>query len=388
VYDVSAGSIVKIRFGVLVTLSILMLNSSSMSSAVHNTGKFLVYLGAYGDGVHAFRFDADSGQLEPLGLVGKITNPSWLTTDREYRHLYAVSELDGDKKGDVAAFALDRGSGQLRPLNQVSSQGVAPCHASVDKTASTLVVANYTTGEVSAFPLKQDGKLDESSAVEKAHGSSVNKQRQEGPHAHAAVITADNKRVYVPDLGLDEIRIYRLDPTTGKLSPNDPPVVKGEPGLGPRHLVFDRKGAYAYVINELKPVVSVYSFDHANGNLTLVQTVSTIGADFKNENTGAEVRLDPAGRFLYTSNRGEDSIQVFAVDPVNGKLSQVQNVPSGGKEPRGFALDPTGRFLFVANQKSNKLVLFKVDDHTGKLTPTGQAFETPSPADVLFVPAA
>ncbi len=362
--------------------------TSNAAEAAGNSrqGKYLVYVGIYGEGVHGFRFDPDSGALDSIGLVGTVTNPSWVTTDRDYKHLYTVSELEGKTEGGVASFAIARDTGKLNPLNHVKSGGAAPCHASVDATGKTLVVANYVTGGVSAFLIKDNGSLGEMTSLEKAQGSSVNKERQEGPHAHEAVIT--DGRVYVPDLGLDQIRIYRLEAASGKLVPNDPPVVKGEPGLGPRHIVFDKAGKHAYVINEIEPFVSVYEHDRSNGSLKLLETVRTIPENFTKENTGAEIRLAESGKFLYTSNRGEDSIRVFAVDGVSGKLRQVQTVPTGGKEPRGFALDPTGRFLVVGNQNSNNLVVFKVDSETGNLTPTGQKVEVKSPVDVLFVPAA
>jgi 6-phosphogluconolactonase len=382
---------VKTRFGfpLLAVLSMTMSTTSNLNAAPGggNQQKYFVYLGSYGQEIHAFRFDPASGSLTPIGATGKVANPSWLATDRDHKHLYAVSELDGDQNGGVASFSIDRKTGKLQALNHVGSQGKAPCHASVDSSGKMLVVANYTSGDAVAFPIQGNGSLGEASAVEKAHGSGVDKQRQKGPHAHEAVITSDNKRVYVPDLGLDQIRIYELHPASAKLVPNDPPAAKTEPGSGPRHMVFDHKGQYAYVLHELKPMVTVFRRDPANGNLEPVQTVATIKPDFKEENSGAEIRIDPAGKFIYTSNRGEDSIQVFAIDASSGKLQQVQNISTGGKEPRGFAIDPTGRFLLAGNQKSNSVGVFRIDQESGKLTPTGETVETPTPVDVLFIPA-
>lgn len=368
--------------------SINMSTTHNLSaSAADNHSKYFIYIGTYGKGVHAFRYDAQTEAIEPIGLAGEVVNPSWITADRRFKYLYAVSELEGDTKGGVASFEIDRKTGKLNPLNHVGSEGVAPCYAAVDATGKALVVANYTSGGVSAFPIEQNGSIGQLGSLMTAEGSSVNKDRQEGPHAHEAVISRDNERVYVPDLGLDKIRIYRLEPAAGKLTPNEPPFVSVEAGHGPRHIIFDSKGEHAYVINELKPLVSVFSHDASNGNLKLIQTVPTIPADFTKENTGAEIRLDHSGKFLYTSNRGNDSLQVFAIDSATGKLNQVQNISTEGKDPRGFALDPTGRFLFAGNQNSNNLVVFKVDSQTGKLTATGQKFDVPSPVDVLFVPA-
>ena len=370
-------------------LSIVMSPQNTFAASPTGTQQqYFVYFGTYGKGIEGLRFDASTGAIESLGLVGEVVNPSWVTADRDYKHLYAVSELDGKINGGVASFQIDRQTGKLRGLNNVGSAGEAPCFAAVDRTGKTLVVANYSTGGVSSFPIKHDGSLGEVSSLMTAQGSSVNKERQEGPHAHEAVISRDNSRVYVPDLGLDQIRIYRLDAAASKLVPNDPPVVKGEPGLGPRHMVFDNKGRFAYLVNEIKPQISVYRHNETNGALEFVQSVPTIPADFTKENTGAEIRLDPAGRFLYASNRGHDSIQVFAVNPDNGTLRAVQTVSTQGQEPRGFALDPTGRFLIVGNQKSNNLIVFRVDEKTGQLSDTGKHLDIGSPVDVLFVPAA
>jgi 6-phosphogluconolactonase len=362
-------------------------NLSAAQTASHHD-RYFVYVGSYGNGVQAFRFSSENGTLEPLGLVGTVAKPSWVGTDPTFEHLYAVSELEGKEKGGVASFTINRKTGQLSALNHLASGGEAPCHLSVDAADKMLIVANYSSGGVSAFPIEANGSLGKMSSLMTAHGTSVNKTRQEGPHAHEAVITTDNQRVYVPDLGLDQIRIYKLEPASAKLVPNDPPSVKAEPGLGPRHMVFGESSRYAYVVNELKPVVSVYAHDSATGNLTFVQAVATIPPDFSKENSGAEIRIHPSGKFVYTSNRGHDSIQVFAIDSSKGTLSKIQDVSTEGEVPRGFNLDPAGRFLLVGNQETNNLVVFKVDPQTGKLTPTGQKFEVPSPVDVLFVPAA
>ena len=367
--------------------SLIFMPQAQHVSAAPAAGRSLVYIGTYGKGVQAFRLDAGKASIEPLGLVGEVVNPSWVGTDHGHKNLYAVSELEGKINGGVASFSMDRKTGRLHPLNHVDSEGEAPCFLAVDATGKTLVVANYMTGGVASFPVKPDGSLGAMASLMTAQGSGPNKQRQEGPHAHEAVISPDNQRVYVPDLGLDKIRIYRLDAASSKLVENDPSFVKVAAGHGPRHIMFDKQATHAYVINELEPVVSVFSRDASNGNLHLIQTVPALPAGFTKENTGAEIRLDHAGKFLYTSNRGADTIQVFAVDPQKGTLTAVESVPTGGEGPRGFALDPTGQLLLVGNQKSNNLVVFKVDQATGKLTPTGQKLEVTSPVDVLFVPA-
>lgn len=355
----------------------------------HNTAdqtNYFVYVGTYGKGVYAYRFNSASAKLDAMGLVGEVVNPSFVTTDRQRRFLYAVSELEGKDIGGVAAFSLNRKKGSLTPLNSTSSGGVAPCHLAVDATGKMLLVANYVTGGVSAFPIEDDGRLGKMSALMEAHGSSVNPERQEGPHAHEVVVSADNRFLYVPDLGLDQIRIYRLDPPRATLSPNEPPFIKEEPGLGPRHMAFSPSGKFAYVVCELKSVVTVFSHDASTGNLKLVQTIPTIPPDFKGENGPAGIQMDRTGRFLYASNRGHDSVAVFAVDEANGMLRQIEIVSARGKFPRGFQIDPTSQYLFVGNQKSDHFVVFRMDPKTGRLTQVGEPVHVTTPVAFEFVP--
>jgi 6-phosphogluconolactonase len=364
-----------------------MSTQHALGASQSDQSHYFVYIGTYGKGIYAFRFDTKTSKAEPLGLAGEVVNPSFLATDRNYRNLYAVSELEGKAEGSVASFSIDRSSGSLKPLNTRPAGGKAPCHLAVDHTGKALVVANYVTGGVSSYTIEKDGGLGPMASLMTVKGSSVNKERQEGPHAHETVISADNQRVYVPDLGLDHIRIYRLDASTAKLIPNDPPFGQDEAGFGPRHMVFSHDEKYAYVLNEIKPFVTVFRHNASNGSLHLIQTVETLPRDFSGENSGAEIVLGRGGKYLYTSNRGHDSLQVFAIDSDNGSIRRIQIISTGGKTPRGFAIDPTGQFLFAGNQDSNQITIFKVNRETGELSNAGQKFEVPSPVDVLFVPA-
>lgn len=359
---------------------------STETSNLNQTNSF-IYVGTYGKGVYAFRFNSATGKAEPMGMVGAVVNPSFLATDRDYRHLYAVSELEGKVEGAVASFSMNRNDGSLKLLNSKPSGGQAPCHLAIDRTGKALIVANYVTGGVSSYPIEKDGSLGAMASLMTAHGSSANKARQEGPHAHEVVISADNRRIYVPDLGLDHIRIYRLDAASAKLTPNDPPFAQEEPGRGPRHMVFSHDEKYAYVLNEIEPFVTVFRHNTSTGAMHVIQAAETLPSDFSGENTGAEIVLDRSGKYLYTSNRGNDSLQVFAIDPGNGTIRRIQIISTGGKTPRGFSIDPTGRFLLAGNQDSNQLAIFKVNAATGELSDTGQKFDVPSPVDVLFVPA-
>ncbi len=374
---------------VLTGFAITIMSASQMIRGPQDSEqtKYFVYVGTYGKGIDGYRFDAANAKLEPMGLVGEVINPSFVVSDHDYRYLYAVSELEGKVNGGVASFAIDRKTGALKFLNSVSSGGEAPCHLAVDHTGKMLVVANYGTGGVSAYPIQHDGRLGEMSSLMTAHGSSVNAHRQQGPHAHEVVISADNRLLYVPDLGLDHVRIYRMDVSNANLAPNDPPFVQGEPGLGPRHMAFSPNGKFAYVVNELKSVIAVFSRDAANGNLRPIQTASTVPPGFSGENAPAEIEVDRRGKFLYASNRGPGTMAVFAIDPGNGTLRQIQVIATGGTFPRGFQIDPTGRFLFAGDQKSNQFVIFHVDTKTGQLALTGQAFDVPSPVSFQFVPA-
>jgi 6-phosphogluconolactonase len=349
--------------------------------------KYFVYVGTYSNSIYAYRFDAKTEKLDPMGTVGEVVNPSFLATDRNYRFLYAVSEVEGDVNGGVAAFAIDRKRGSLKSLNSASSAGVAPCHLVVDKTAKMLLIANYGTGGVSAFPLEHDGRLGAMSSLIEAHGSSVDRERQAGPHAHEVLISPDNRFVYVPDLGLDQVRIYPIDPAQAKLAATGHQFAKLDPGSGPRHMAFSPSGKFAYVLSELKSVITVFSHDPSTGNLSSIQIVSTLPAGYSGENAPAEIEVDQAGKFVYASNRGHDSIAVFAIDEARGTLRQIQIVPTQGKEPRGMQIDPTGNWLFVGNHKSNRFVIFRIDSKTGQLTSTGKLIDVSTPVAFQFVPA-
>src|SRR2546426_1124979 len=239
--------------------------------------KYFVYVGTYtgetSKGIYTFQFDPASGDMTPVKLAGEVTNPSFLTIHPNRKFLYAVSELG---KGSVTAFAIDPKTGALTPLNSVLTGGGGACHLVVDKTGKSLMVANYGTGSVAAIPLSADGRLGEATAVIKHSGSSVNPKRQRGPHAHAVVLSADNRFVFAPDLGLDQILSYRLDPVKASLTPNDPPFAKVAPGAGPRHFAFHPKGKYAYVLNEMGSRVTAFSYDASRGALQEIQTISTL----------------------------------------------------------------------------------------------------------------
>jgi 6-phosphogluconolactonase len=302
------------------------------------------------------------------------------------RFLYAVSEMDntgGKPGGAVAAFTVDAKTGKLTPLNQQSSGGGGPCHLAVDKTGKCLLVANYGTGSIAALPIGNDGSLGERATTIQHEGSSVDKGRQEGPHAHYITTDPANRLALVCDLGLDKVLVYKLSPDTAKLVANEPAFASVAPGAGPRHLVFHPDGRAVYVINEMALTMTALSYD-SRGNMKELQTISTLPADFNGKGSCAEVEVHPSGKFLYGSNRGHDSIAVFAIDANTHKLTLVEHQPTRGKTPRHFAIDPTGKWLLAENQNSDSVVVFKIDSATGRLSPTGQTVEVGAPVCIVF----
>ena len=360
-------------------------------SGVLRSGELLVYVGTYtsgkSEGIYLYRLDLSSGELKHVATTKGVKDPSFLAIAPSRRYLYAVNEVEefaGKKSGAVSAFAVDQRTGELRLLNQQPSLGGAPCYVVVDQAGRFVLVANYVGGNVAVLPVRSDGSLGEATDVKQDLGSSMNAERQEGPHAHCIVLDPANRFAYACDLGTDKIMIFRFDARRGKLIPNGSPWVQVKPGAGPRHLTFHPSGKYAYVINELYATVTAFAHDQIRGNLKEVQTLPTLPQDFTGANTSADIHVSPDGRFLYCSNRGHDSIAAFKIDPRNGKLTFIAHESTGGKTPRNFAIDPTGAFLLAANQNSDNIVTFRLDPKTGRLGATGHVAEVPSPVCLKF----
>lgn len=377
----------------MLRLAFLLTICALLCSAAFAADHYLFYIGTYTEGtqskgIYAYRFDASTGQSTSLGLAAETVNPSFVALHPNGRFLYAVNELQnyqGSNSGGVSAFSIDRSTGRLTFLNEVRSRGADPCYIIVDASGKYVLVANYTGGSIAVFPILAEGKLGEAAAFIQHTGHGTNPQRQEGPHAHSIDLSPDERFAFVDDLGLDELFVYKFDKDKGTLAPNNPPFVKLDPGAGPRHFALHPSGTFAYVIAEMGSTVTAFSVDLKAGTLHRLQTVSTLPKDFKGENDDAEIHIHPTGKFLYASNRGHDSITVFAIDPVKGTLTKIDNVPTEGKIPRSFEIDPTGKYLFAENQKSDNIVVFRIDQKTGKLTPTGQKLEVASPVCVKFV---
>jgi 6-phosphogluconolactonase len=350
-----------------------------------------VYIGTYtnhgSQGIYVCDFDPASGNLTSPELAAATTDPSFLAVAPSRRYLYAINETDhfnGQPTGGVSAFSIDPATGKLTLLNQVSSLAPGPAYITLDGTGHYVLVANYDQGSVAVFPLSPDGKIGDFTAFVRHQGSGVDPERQQGPHAHAIALSPDNRFAIVADLGLDQLLVYPFDASNGTLG--GPRLIKTDPGSGPRHLTFSASGKFVYVINELRSWVTVYSYNASDGAMAPIQSISSLASSFHGKNTAAEVVLHPSGKFLYTSNRGDDnSIAVFAVDPKKGTLTPIEFVPTGGKTPRNFAIDPTGKWLLAANQDSNNVVKFRIDTQSGRLTSSEKSIEVKSPTIVDFV---
>lgn len=343
----------------------------------------IVFIGTYtkapSEGIYAYQFDSKTGRLQSLGLAAKVANPSFLALHPNGKFVYAVTEAG---KGAVTAFAVDRERGKLTELNRVSSKGDGPCHLNVDRTGRFLIVVNYGSGSTTRIPIGGDGRLSEPSAfvqhAKPVGGAGTDPSRQAGPHAHSVNFSPDGRFAMVADLGRDEVIAYGLE--GGGL--DEGPVAHVAPGSGPRHFAFHPSGKTAYVINEMKSTVTV--FDYNAGVLKEKQTVSALPEGYSGNSSTAEVLVHPSGRFLYGSNRGHNSIAMFAIE-AGGKLRFMGTEPTRGDTPRNFGIDPTGAWLIAANQNSNSIVVFRIDAKTGKLTAVGDPIAVGSPVCVKFL---
>jgi 6-phosphogluconolactonase len=372
------------------TFACPMFTSTSLAASQ----EYFVYIGTYtqsrGKGIYAFRFAPATGKLTRPVLAAQTSSPSFLAVHPNGRFLYAANEHEGKdipgQNNTVSAYAIDSKTGSLKFLNKVSSQGEGPAHIVIDHQGKALLALNYRSGTVGLLPILPDGRLGEATAVDQHHGSGVDPKRQAGPHAHGGVFSPDNRFALVAEHGIDEVMVYRFDANKGSLIPNDPPFLKATPGAAPRHLAFHPNGKIVYALNEIGSTVTVLAYGADKGTIRRIQEITTLPAGFSGSNSTAQLQVDQAGKFLYASNRGDDSIAVFAIDPASDMLTLVEHVSTQGKTPRDFSLDPTGAFLFAANQSSDNIVLFRVGP-AGRLTSSGEVVEVPEPACVVFVPA-
>jgi 6-phosphogluconolactonase len=371
----------KIRY----VLGLLLLNVALVCSAV--AADLFVYFGSHSSGPHAgfslARFNTDTGVLTPPEFLLPAKEPAFFVISPDGTRLYTCNS---GSPGGLSAYVIEPHTGHLTLLNQVLAGGVDTSFVTLDGTGRYVLAANYDGGNVAVFALRPDGAIGDWTAFDQHVGRSVDPQRQTHAYAHAIVLDPTNRFALVPDLGVDKLYIYRFDGKTGALTPNDPPFVAIAPGSGPRHVRFHPNGHWVYLITEMASTVVAFTWDSARGTLTPFQTVTTLPADFKGISTCAELLIHPNGKFLYGSNRGHDSLAVFAIDPDNGRLTTVEHVSSGGKSPRNFAFDPTAQWIVLTNHDSNNAVVFRVDPVSGRLVRKGDPISVPSPFCERFLP--
>jgi 6-phosphogluconolactonase len=334
-------------------------------------------------GIVAAEFDSATGELSAPKMAIETRDPAHFTMSPGGKHLYVCNS---GTPGGVSAFAVEnKKTGALRLLNFKESKGRGPSYVSVDASGKYVLDANYGGGYVEVYSLAEDGSLDRQTALRLHTGSSVHPQRQNKPYAHWFRTDPTNKFGLVADLGTDQVVIYEFDARTGALTPHDPAFTKVAPGMGPRHLAFHPNGKWTYGIAELANEVMAFNWDASKGTLTQFQSVTTLAEGFKDPSTAAEIAVHVNGRFLYASNRGENSLVVYAIDGKSGELTFRQRVPSGGKVPRYFAFDPTNRWLLVSNQEGANVSVFRVDENTGELAAKGAPVPLVKPMAIAFL---
>lgn len=379
--------------GALALLAAAPLVATTHAAGAAGRDDMLVYFGTYtqgtSKGIYVSRFDAKTGVLGEPSLAAESVNPSFVAVHPSGRFLYAVNEIDnfgGEKAGAASAFAVDQ-SGALRPLNQSSTRGTGPCYISLDRAGKHALVANYGGGSVTVLPVGSDGRLGEATAFVQHETLEAGAAKPRRPHGHSIDLDPTGKFALVADLGLDRVYVYRLT-ADGKLQPGTPPFAALDAGAGPRHVAIHPSGRHVYVLNEKQMTVDVFAFDAATGALTHRQKLTSLpdGVAVGQGMSGAEILVHPSGRFLYASNRGHDTIAVFAIDG-GGGIKPVEHAAMGGKTPRGFGIDPSGRWLIAGNQRSDTVSVFRIDPATGKLTNSGQSIAIGAPVSVVFLAA-
>jgi 6-phosphogluconolactonase len=375
----------------LLVAGLVFCGSTSFTPAGEAPEKLWVFVGTYtgpkSQGIYRCELDLKTGKLSSASVAAALKNPSFLAIHPSERFLYAVSEGGtGKPSGAVSALSLDAKTGELALLNQQSSGGAGPCHLVVDRAGRNVLAANYGSVSCCCLPIKTDGSLAEPTSIIQHKGTSVDKSRQEGPHAHSINVDAKNRFAFCCDLGLDKVLVYRLDAAKGTLTPNDPPALDMAPGSGPRHFAFHPDGKTAYICGEMAMTITACDYDADKGILTKKQTLSTLPADADRKGTStAEVVVHPSGKFVYVSNRGHDSIAIFALDAKTRGLTAVGHQGKGISTPRNFAIEPTGQYMLVANQSGGSVIVFRINTKTGELIPTGASVAVASPVCVRFV---
>jgi 6-phosphogluconolactonase len=373
----------KMKYILIITILIVS-GFTTMTRA--STAKEYIYVGTYNEdgqpGIFVYEFDRKNGSMSLVQEVGGMGSPSYLEIHPSGNYLYSVnrSSVTPDKKwGSVSSYKIDPEKGTLSHLNDQPSQGSESCHISIDSKGRLVFVSNYSTGNLSVFPVLEDGSLEACSDIEQHTGSSINQQRQKSPHVHQSIVSPDNSFLYVSDLGIDLVKAYSID--YNKNSVTGIPASDGlvDKGSGPRHSTIEKNQKFAYVINELASTVTAFKIEAGNGRLVPIQTISTIPEDFKEVNYCADIHIDPSGKYLYGSNRGHNSLAIFKIDRDTGKLETKGFQSTSGEWPRNFLIDPKGEFVFVANQNTNNIVIFRRNADSGELSKIEKEIIVPKP---------
>ncbi len=342
------------------------------------------YTSGKSEGIYVYNFNSSTGDFEKLSSV-KCPNPSYLAVSLNQKNVYAVYEEGNNNNigGSVAAYSFDKNNGMLTFINKQPSGGDHPCYVAIDKTGKWVTAGNYTGGSIAVLPVAENGSLGTGTFTQHT-GSSTNKERQEKAHVHCTYFSKNGKFLFVPDLGMDKVMIYRFNKKNGILTLAKQPFVQAEAGAGPRHIDFSTNNKYAYLIEELTGAIAVYKYK--KGTLSLLQNISAAPKGFTGFMGSADIHVSPDGKFLYCSNRGEsNSITIFSINKKTGLLTFINNTSTLGEAPRNFNFDPTGNFLLVANQKSDNIIIFKRDKETGLISDTGKKIEVGNPVCLKWI---
>ncbi len=330
-------------------------------------------------GIYVLSFDRKQLKFNEIQTVGGGESPNFLamSADKKYLYVAYTKGTFSDGKGSVMSFTIDPKTGMLNKLNEQSSEGVGPAHVSVDPRGRFVYASHYVAGNLTVYPINKDGSLGKASDIIQHSGKGIVTARQEAPHVHSAIPSADGKFIYVSDLGIDKIMIYEVK-DNGKLLSASVPFASSTQGSGPRHFAIHPNGNFAYSAEELTSTVAAYGVNKATGELKPLERVNMLPDGFTERNSAADIHFSPDGRFLYASNRGHESLVIFAVDAKNGKLTFVGHENTGGKHPRNFMIDKKGQYVLTANRDTDNIVVFKVNRKSGKLIPTGQQVIIPA----------
>ncbi|HKJ33213.1 MAG TPA: lactonase family protein [Balneolales bacterium] len=354
--------------------------------------KDFIYIGTFSNrgskGIYVFRFDRKTGKLRFVQATTHEKSPSFVTITPNKKYLYAGCRggIPPNKKwGSVVAYRINQKSGKLSYLNVRPAYGPGSCFVDTSPNGKMVFVANYVGGDLAAYKIDKNGMLSQvmDTIVHQGHG--VNPARQAHPHVHSTVPSPNGKYVYASDLGTDKIYTYIVDYQNGSLTPGKPPFIKTKPGDGPRHLVFTNSSKYAYSVHEMGSSVTAYRYDAQNGSLHFIKRYSTLPKDYQGKNKAAEIHLGPKDKFLYVSNRGDNSLAIFKINKNDGKLTRIDIQKTHGDFPRNFIVDPLGNYVIVANRHSDNLVVFKRNQKTGLLTYTGEQVKVPVPVCVKWI---